>query len=156
MAKRWLDLGAGAGFPGLVIAILQDSDVHADVHLVESDQRKCSFLRAAIAATGARAFVYPIRIEKLEAGDIPLVDAVTARALAPFPKLIELSKVWIERGAIGLFPRGKGGEAEFLAYPPQAGFAIERIMSRTDPHGWIFRFRSTVAWPKRSIQRIST
>jgi 16S rRNA (guanine527-N7)-methyltransferase len=149
MAKRWLDLGAGAGFPGLVIAILQDSDSPAEVHLVESDRRKCSFLRAVIAATGTRAFVHPVRIETLEANDIPPVDSLTARALAPFPKLVDLSKAWLKAGVVGLFPRGRGGQAELRAYLPRSEFAIECIQSLTDPHGSIFRVRSAAASPER-------
>lgn len=152
-AKRWLDLGAGAGFPGLIIAILLGNDALAHVDLVESDKRKCAFLSAAIAATGARAFVHHVRIEKLEANIIHSVDSVTARAVAPLPKVVELSKPWLKDGSVGLFPRGKGGEAEFLSYLPQSEFAIDRIMSRTDPDGLILRVHSAAASPKRTFQR---
>ncbi len=84
--QRVVDLGSGAGLPGLIIAIMQD----ADVHLVESDQRKSTFLREAARTTGTKTTVHTERAEKL----LPLdVDVVTARALAPLPRLLP----WVHR-----------------------------------------------------------
>ncbi len=106
-AKRWLDMGSGAGFPGLVLAIQLADVPGAIVHCIESDQRKCAFLREAARATGAAARIHPIRVEVIEPDALGPVDAVTARAFAPLPLTLKLARPWIERGAIAVFPRGE-------------------------------------------------
>jgi 16S rRNA (guanine527-N7)-methyltransferase len=109
-ARVWVDMGSGAGFPGMVIAI-QLADVDgALVHLVESDRRKSAFLREAARATGAPAIVHNSRIEDAEPLIGGLVDAVTARALAPLPRLIAFATLWLDRGAVGVFPQGRKSE----------------------------------------------
>jgi 16S rRNA (guanine527-N7)-methyltransferase len=101
----WLDLGSGAGFPGLVVALLGA----AQVHLVESDGRKATFLREAIRATGAPAQVHAMRVEALS----PFaVDVITARAFAPMPRLLDLATPFWREGTIGLFPKGRDVELE--------------------------------------------
>jgi 16S rRNA (guanine527-N7)-methyltransferase len=109
-ARRWLDLGSGAGFPGLVIAILLGEG--ADVHLVESNGRKCAFLRAAIRATGARAVVHEARIEAVMSNFTGRIDIVTARALAPLVRLLPMVKDLLRTGAMGIFPKGQDLDAE--------------------------------------------
>ena len=106
-AKRWLDMGSGAGFPGLVIAIELANVPGAIVHCVESDQRKCAFLREAARLTGAAARIHPARVEAIDPESLGPVDAVTARAFAPLPLALELARPWIERGATAVFPRGE-------------------------------------------------
>ena len=96
-----VDLGSGAGFPGLVIAAALAPG--GQVELVESVGKKCAFLRAAAEAAELPATVRQTRIESVAPRR---VDAVTARALAPLPKLLELAYPWLERGGIGLFPKG--------------------------------------------------
>jgi 16S rRNA (guanine527-N7)-methyltransferase len=116
-AKIWVDMGSGAGFPGLVIAIQMADIKGARVHLIESDQRKCGFLREAARVTGAPAKIHSVRIEKA-VEEIPApVDAVTARALAPLPRLVDFARIWLEAGAIGVFPRGQkaGEQADFVS-----------------------------------------
>lgn len=115
-ARRWLDLGSGAGFPGLVTAIRYADDPGASVHLIESDQRKCAFLRGVSRETGARAIVHCARIEAfLPTFDAP-VDAISARALAPLPVLLAHAGKLIENGAIGVFSEGQLQQAE-LTHP---------------------------------------
>ncbi len=80
-ATELVDLGSGAGFPGLVLAIISG----LRTHLIEADTRKAAFLREAVRLTGASATVHSIRIENLE--PFP-VDVITARALAPLPALL--------------------------------------------------------------------
>ena len=80
----FVDLGSGGGFPGLVLAIANDSPVT----LVEADQRKASFLREAARATGTTANVIARRIEQ---ADLPPTRYLTARALAPLPRLRDRS-----------------------------------------------------------------
>ncbi|OCW57343.1 16S rRNA (guanine(527)-N(7))-methyltransferase RsmG [Hoeflea olei] len=83
----WLDMGSGAGFPGVVTAIALAEKGTGWVHLAESNNKKAAFLRQAIAATGARASVHPERIEALH-GTLGPIDAISARALAPLADLL--------------------------------------------------------------------
>ena len=82
-ARRWVDLGSGGGFPGMVVACALADQPGAAVHLVESNAKKAAFLRQAAAATGAPALVHNMRIEDFAARFADPVDVVTARALAP-------------------------------------------------------------------------
>lgn len=89
-AHHWIDLGSGAGFPGLVVAIARCDDSDLRVTLVESNQKKSAFLRTAIRATGAPARVFAGRIEDYEAAQPDPADVISARALAPFTDLCRL------------------------------------------------------------------
>ena len=96
LARRWVDLGSGAGFPGMVIAILlAKMQGGAEVHCVESDQRECAFLREVARATDAPARIHAARIEMFDPCALSLVDAVTSRALAALPRLFELANEWL-------------------------------------------------------------
>src|SRR5271170_88699 len=142
-ARRWVDMGSGAGFPGLVIAIQLADVPGAAVHLIESDQRKCAFLRAAARATGAAAAIHPVRVEAIEPSSLGPVDAVTARAFAPLPLTLKLARRWIERGAIGVFPRGESGRDQIAALPEAPLYAIELLPSLVDPKAGIVRIRKS-------------
>jgi 16S rRNA (guanine527-N7)-methyltransferase len=140
-AKRWLDMGSGAGFPGLVIAI-QLADVRdAIVHCIESDGRKCAFLREAARATGAAAAIHAVRVEAIEPESLGTVDAVTARAFAPLPLTLKLARPWIERGAIAVFPRGESAKDQIAASPEAWTHAIESLQSVVNPKAAILRIR---------------
>jgi 16S rRNA (guanine527-N7)-methyltransferase len=131
-----LDLGSGAGFPGLVAAILKPGNDL--VHLVESDARKSAFLREAIRITGARAVVHTARIESLE----PFrVAAITARALAPLTKLLDLSEKFLLPNVQCLFLKGRGAEEELTEASKEWMMTIERITSLADPTGLILHLR---------------
>lgn len=91
----WLDIGSGAGFPGVVTAICLATHGDGWVHLVESNQKKAAFLRSAILETGARASVHPIRVADA-VSVIPKVDAISARALANLDQLLEMSQPWFD------------------------------------------------------------
>lgn len=111
-ARRWLDFGSGAGFPGLVTAIKYAGEADARVHLIESDRRKCAFLQTVIRETSAPAIIHCGRIETiLPAFDEP-IDAVSARALAPLEALLNYAEKFIEKGAKGVFSKGKQFESE--------------------------------------------
>jgi 16S rRNA (guanine527-N7)-methyltransferase len=140
-AKRWVDLGSGAGFPGLVLAIQLVGVPGAVVHCVESDQRKCAFLREAARATGAPAQIHPQRVEALDAKQLGPVDAVTARAFAPLPLTLKLAKVWIDSGAVGVFPRGRSAEDQLEALARDPAYAIEMLPSAVDSEAAILRIR---------------
>ena len=90
-ARHWVDLGSGAGFPGLIVAIARADDPDFSVTLVEANRKKSAFLRAAIRATGAPAGVFAGRIENYEAAQTDPADVISARALAPFADLCRLA-----------------------------------------------------------------
>ncbi len=141
-ARRWVDMGSGAGFPGMVIAIQLADVPGALVHCLESDQRKCAFLREVARATGAPAQIHPVRIESIDPETLAPVDAVTARAFAPLPRLLELAKVWLAQGAVGIFPRGRSAEAQLETYPAAPDLAIDLVASKLDAEAAILRVRS--------------
>lgn len=131
-----LDLGAGAGFPGLVLAIVTG----LPVHLAESDGRKCAFLSEAIRVTGASAQVHHRRIEDLAPTAVaPLV--VTARALAPLDRLLALAAPFLGRDSECLFLKGRGGEEELTQASKGWTMTIERRASLADPSGLIIHLR---------------
>lgn len=130
----WLDMGAGAGFPGLVVAMLGA----AHVHLVESDQRKSTFMREVIRATGAPATVYTERVERLT--PFP-VDVITARAFAPLPKLLEMAAPFWGEKSIALFPKGRDVEIELTAAAKCWIIQPELLASQTHDEARILRLR---------------
>lgn len=113
-AEHWLDLGSGAGFPGLVLAILlREKNPKARVMLCESDTRKAAFLREVARQTGTVVDIYAGRIENLSTqAKVPKVDVVTARALASLAKLLELSRPFFGPTTKGLFLKGAGAVRE--------------------------------------------
>ena len=139
-ARVWADLGSGAGFPGLVIAILLREQADALVHLVESNSRKCAFLREIARETGARAVVHAGRIEDV-LPTLPPVQALSARALAPLPQLLLWGKRLIDAGTVGVFPKGEEFARESANLDPDFGYAIEAIPSRTNPAGRVLLVR---------------
>jgi 16S rRNA (guanine527-N7)-methyltransferase len=139
--KRCIDLGSGAGFPGIVIAIQLAGIPGAAVHCIETDRRKCAFLREAARVTGAPATIHPVRVETIDPEMLGAVDAVTARAIAPLRHTLELAKVWLELGAIGIFPRGRSVDDQLEALPAALPYAIESVPSVVDPKSAILRIR---------------
>lgn len=108
--KTLYDLGCGAGFPGLVVAMARPE---YEVHLIESDQRKCSFLRAVSRETNTPVHIHNTRIESAER-PAPAPDIVTARALASLKDLCAYTLLWAEAepNLQMYFPKGAqfGGE----------------------------------------------
>jgi 16S rRNA (guanine527-N7)-methyltransferase len=132
-ARRLIDLGSGAGFPGLVLALMGVPEVH----LVEADARKCAFLREAARVTGARHVILHNR--RIESVPPEPFDAVTARALAPLPKLLKLARRFAGPETVYLFPKGRGLAEELITAPETATMRLERIASRTDPGAAILK-----------------
>src|SRR5437588_1897683 len=97
-AQKWIDLGAGAGFPGLVIACALAEMPDAKIHLVESRQKKAAFLRDVVSALSLPAIVHARRIEDFAAGNTEPFDVVTARALAPLDKLLGYANSLLKTG----------------------------------------------------------
>jgi 16S rRNA (guanine527-N7)-methyltransferase len=135
--RRVADLGSGAGFPGLVLAILGAGDVH----LVESDARKAAFLREAARVTGADVRFHVKRAETLPALE---ADVVTARAFAPLADLLGYAAPLMRPGGIGLFPKGRGVEGELTLARKAWNMAVQRVPSRTDPSATILRIEALV------------
>jgi 16S rRNA (guanine527-N7)-methyltransferase len=131
-ARKWLDLGSGGGFPGLVTAIRYAGEPGACVHLVESNRRKCAFLQAAARETGAPAIVYCGRIEEVLPSFNKPIDAVSARALASLEKLIDYAEKFLNLGATGVFYAGKLVSAELIPSLTGGKYLITTIESKTD------------------------
>lgn len=140
-AKRWVDLGAGAGFPGLVLACLLVDTPGAAVHLVEATGKKTKFQQAVITELSLPAKAINARIEDFRRGEGPY-DVVTARALAPLPRLIAYAKPILDSGAIGLFPKGANLDAELAAASDAlngGAYRADVLESLSDPRGRIVR-----------------
>ncbi len=136
------DLGTGAGFPGLVLAIMAtEGHRKLDVHLVESDQRKSAFLGEVARATGlARAVtIHIMRIDRLAGRPLPKADVVTARALAPLTDLLGMAEPLLSIHGICLFPKGAKAADELTQAGKHWKMKTERLPSRTDPSGTILR-----------------
>ena len=127
---RILDVGSGAGFPGLVLAALCDSELH----LVESDQKKAVFLQTVIRETGVRAVVHNRRIESLPSIG---ADIVTARALASLDKLLELLEAQLVPGMRCLFLKGAQAEAELAALDTRSDIIHRLHPSLTNPEAFV-------------------
>lgn len=140
-AKIWVDLGSGAGFPGLVIACALADTAGVEVHLVESIGKKAAFLREAIEATGAPARVHAERIADFAKRAPPHIDVVTARALAPLPKLLAEAYPLLKSGALGLFPKGQDVAAELTDAAKCWRVQSRLVTSRTDPNAKIVVIR---------------
>jgi len=146
-ATRWLDLGSGAGFPGMVLAMLLSDHEGARVALVESDSRKAAFLREVARATGAPVDILCERIEKpaTQAKVGESINVVTARALAPLPKLLDLSAPYFSKDTVGLFLKGREAQAEVEAAHQIWDFEAALKPSVTDSSGRIVIVRALKA-----------
>ena len=132
--RRLADLGSGAGIPGLVLAIARP----LEVHLFESNLKKGAFLREAARQTGAQAHIHSIRIEEAQALARTIeAEAVTARALAPLPKLLDYASPFMENGAIGYFHKGQDVDAELTDATKSWKMQVESHPSMTDSRGVI-------------------
>ncbi len=139
------DLGSGAGFPGLVIACALAERPGASVTLVEKSPRKSEFLRAAIAAQGLPARVLNIRLE-----DSPgrKFDLVTARALAPLPKLLGYAHDWLKPSGKALLMKGRDTAAELAEARLAWTFEMSERESLSSPEGRVLRISSIA--PRRA------
>ncbi len=132
VSERAIDLGSGAGFPGLPLALA--TGVHFD--LIEADQRKAAFLREAARVTGASVLVHATRIETARIDPAPLI---TARALAPLPKLLGLAAPLLKAGGICLFLKGANVQAELTDAATQWHMHVDILPSQTAPEACILR-----------------
>jgi len=146
-ARIWVDLGAGGGFPGLVIACALADRPGAHVYLVESNHKKAAFLREGQRLTAAPATVHATRSEEFVASFEGRADVVTARALAPLkPLLDQCFPLLGKNGAVGLFPKGRHAELELREARESAAMqgwamAAALVPSRIEPAGHIVVIR---------------
>jgi 16S rRNA (guanine527-N7)-methyltransferase len=141
-AKTWIDLGSGAGFPGIPVACALAQTPGAEVHLVESNGKKAAFLREAVRVSAAPAQVHAERIENYGESYTGKTDVVTARALAPLNSLLDQAFPFIANGAIGLFLKGQDIEAELTDSSKRWSVEATKASSVTDPAGCVLIVRS--------------
>jgi len=133
-ARSMIDLGSGAGLPGLVLAILGVPGVE----LIEADSRKCAFLREALRVTGAAALIRPCRIEAVPRHP---VDIITARACAPLDRLVGLAEPFLGPDSECLFLKGERIEQELTIAREGWTMTVSACQSRSDPRGVVLRLQ---------------
>jgi 16S rRNA (guanine527-N7)-methyltransferase len=136
-ALTWADLGAGAGLPGLVLAILGKGRPGFRAHLVESMAKRCRFLSEVVAQLQLPAMVHNERAENLRLD----VDIVTARACAPLVRLLGYARPYLKSGAVGLFLKGQDVASELQEASRSWDFDADLLPSLSDPRGRVVRVR---------------
>ena len=144
-ARTWADLGAGAGFPGVVLAILLKDVPVGHVWLIDSLGKRCRFLQAVVDELNLPATVINGRAE----AQALKVDVVTARAVAPMEKLLGYAQPYLQRGARGLFLKGEKAELEVAEARRVWQFDCDLSVSHSDPRGRIVSVRSLRRVPSR-------
>ncbi len=151
-ARLWLDLGSGAGFPGLVVAILQTGRPDFRMHLVESNRKKSAFLQEVARATEAPVDIHAMRIEDLaESRENLKPDVVSARGLAPLPRLLELAGPFFGPQTRGLFLKGRETHSEIEEAQAFFDFGLRLHPSLTAPNSYIVEV--TALRPRRQGSR---
>jgi len=136
-AVRIADIGSGAGFPGLVLALCLADRPGLQVDLIESNAKKCAFLNAAIGETGAPARVVHERIENVGESLQTGYQVVVARALAPLDRLLVLSAELHREGAISLFLKGQDVDNELTEATKYWKLEAKKLPSATSPSGTV-------------------
>lgn len=142
---RLVDLGSGAGFPGLVLAIMGVEGVE----LIDSTARKCTFLEEVARATGTAVTVHRARIEDIAARPGPPADVVTARGLAPLPRLLAYAEPFMGPHTVGLFLKGANVEDELTQAAKTWTMRVERMPSQSDPRGILLHTQGISRDPER-------
>ena len=148
-ARHWVDLGSGGGFPGLVLACALAEHPDSKVHLVESQGKKCAFLREATRTIGLQATVHCQRIESFVQNFAERADVVTVRALAPLSTLCGYLEPLLKRSAQALLLKGQDVEAELTEASRYWNIAADLVPSQTDPKARIVVIR---ALERRSVR----
>jgi 16S rRNA (guanine527-N7)-methyltransferase len=149
-ARIWIDLGSGAGFPGLVLACALADKPGAQIHLVESQGKKAAFLREATRHIGVPATVHAARIEDFVNQFTAPADVVTARALASLNETLALAYPLSKTGAQGLFLKGQDVESELTHASKYWTFEPVLVPSKTSPSSRIVSVRD---WEPRQRRR---
>ena len=136
-ALRWADLGAGAGLPGVVLAILGKGRPGFHIDLIDSLAKRCRFLQAVVDDLELPATVRNARAEDLDLE----VDVVTARACAPLQRLFGYAAPYLRRGATGLFLKGQDVASELKEATRYWEFEADILPSQSDVRGRIVRVK---------------
>jgi 16S rRNA (guanine527-N7)-methyltransferase len=131
-AKKWIDLGSGGGFPGLVVAAALADRPGFRMILVESVGKKCAFLRETSRLAGLPVDVVQGRIESVVPGLSGSFDIVSARALASLAVLLTMTEPLLATGATGLFPKGQDVDDELLTATKSWNLSADLIHSHTE------------------------
>ena len=135
--KRWLDIGSGAGFPGLVVSILaQNNNINGEIILVDSDTRKCAFLSTVKRELSLNLYIINNRIELC---DRQKADVISARALTDLSNLLELSFNHMNEDSTLIFAKGKSWREELFAAQKTWNFSWEAVTSITDPKSVVLK-----------------
>lgn len=139
---KWVDIGSGGGFPGIVAAIVAaEESPRTRFTLIESDQRKSAFLRNSARECGVNITVITNRIEHAEKQN---ADVLSARALAELPDLLEFSDRHLNENGIALFQKGENWKKEVDKSRAEWRFDIDPVKSLTDPNAVILKMRGIV------------
>jgi 16S rRNA (guanine527-N7)-methyltransferase len=138
-ATRWVDLGSGGGFPGLVVAAVLADRPDARMTLIESNAKKCAFLRETARVAGLPVMVICERIEVAVPALKGSYDVVSARALAPLSQLLDYAEPLLATGTIGLFPKGQDVDDELQSALQAWNLAYDLIQSSTEDSARIVR-----------------
>lgn len=138
--RRWVDLGSGAGFPGLVVAaLLAERSPSSEVALVESDRRKAVFLRTTAVLMGLSVKVWDSRVEQVP----PLAGGVvSARALAPLDRLLPMASRHLAENGVCLFPKGARVAEELASVAGKWSFDVVRHRSANTGQGDVLEIRN--------------
>ena len=137
----WLDIGSGGGFPALIIAMLRTEKALGRVHMIESNGRKCAFLRHIVAVCGLDATIHEARIEnRILTLDEPF-KFISARAVASLDQLIAWTNPLLRNGALGIFPKGQDVDRELDEASTSWVYEADIRLSSTDPSGRIVLVR---------------
>ena len=142
-AQNLIDLGSGAGLPGLVLAILGVPGVE----LVEADSRKAAFLREAARITGAKVAIRPCRVQAVPPHP---VDVVTARACAPLDRLLDLAAPFLAPGTLCLFPKGERFSEELTLARKDWTMSVSVEQSLSDRRGVVLRLQQVAREPRQA------
>lgn len=134
---HWVDIGSGGGFPGLVVALMANEPyAPKKVTLIESDQRKCAFLRTVLRETNVEATVLTKRIEQADPQD---ATVLSARALADLSLLNEFAERHLSKNGLALFPKGANWQKEVAAAKESWSFQVDAVQSKTEPQAVILK-----------------
>ena len=138
LRRKWVDLGAGAGFPGFVLAMLQNQN-EGEMHLIESDTRKAAFLREVSRETQTPVAIHNARAENVLTELNP--DVLTSRAMADMASLFQAARPFVEKGGSGVFLKGRDIGSELTAAAIPSSFSVKLFPSKIDAQGAIVLVR---------------
>ena len=134
--KSWLDLGSGAGFPALIMAVLLSGKTAPEMHLVESNGKKCAFLRQAVQQLDVSASIHHCRIDSLPE-HVSAPDVISARALASLPELLNHAESHLGPNTRCFFHKGQDVELELALSAKYWSMQVRKEPSRVEKGGHV-------------------